>query len=170
VSAPAHRRDSKSTAGVSRDKQPGGRRWWPVLAPLVILILGASLLWPTGRHQWALSLFRQPARYTLLYFNHASALPDVVVRNKPIRVSFTIGNQEGGATSYRYILTSAGGGSSRLLGEASRILAPGAAWTVSKLIRPTCRASRCRIEVSLPGHPERIDFLITLRTVRGKHA
>jgi hypothetical protein len=142
---------------------PSARRWWPILIPLAVVAAGASLLWPSGRHQWAVSLLRQPARYTVLSFSDAAALPAAAVIDKPITVSFTVGNHEGRAVDYRYILSAAGGERSRILGESTRIVAAGAEWTVSTAVRPACGAPRCRIEVSLPGHPETIDFLVVLR-------
>ncbi len=96
---------------------PGARRWWPILSPLAVVAAGASLLWPSGRHQWAVSLLRQPARYTVLSFSDAAALPAAAVIDKPITVSFTVGNHEGRAVDYRYILSAAGGERSRVLGE-----------------------------------------------------
>jgi hypothetical protein len=154
----------------SRNREPGARRWWPILAPLAVLAAGASLLSPTGRHQWALSLFRQPARYTVLSFSHAAALPATAVSGKPITVSFTVGNQEGQVEDYRYVLNATGGGSSRILSGSMRTVAAGTKWTVSTMVRPACRASRCRIEVSLPGHPETIDFLVALKAPGRQHA
>jgi hypothetical protein len=130
--------------------------------PLAVLAAGASLLSPAGRHQWALSLFRQPARYTVLSFSHASALPSAARINEPIAVSFMVGNHEGHAVGYRYVLAASGGGRSHILGESTRTVAAGATWTVSTSVRPRCDISLCRIEVSLPGHPETIDFRVTI--------
>jgi hypothetical protein len=145
-------------------------RWWPTLIPLAVLAIGASLLLPAGRHQWALSLFRQPTRYTVLSFNRAWALPATAAIHQPIKVSFTIVNREGHVVDYRYVLRASGGGSSHILRESMRTVAAGGAWTVSTVVRPTCDTSPCRVEVSLPGYLETIDFLVTLRTSRGKHA
>jgi hypothetical protein len=145
-----------------RDHEPGARRWWPVLTPLAVLAVGVSLLSPAGRHEWALTLFRQPTRYTVLSFNHAAALPATAAIGEPITVSFTVGNEEGRAADYRYVISAAGGRSSRVLGESARTVADGATWTVTTAVRPACGAARCRIEVSLPGHPETIDFLVAV--------
>jgi hypothetical protein len=139
------------------------RPWWPILAPLAVLVAGISLLSPAGRHQWALSLFRQPTRYTVLFFDHPADLPATAAAGHPIRVSFTVGNREGRAVGYRYVVRSAGGRRSRFVGEAARTVAAGASWTVSTAVRPACRTSPCRIQVSLPGHPETIDFLVAVR-------
>jgi hypothetical protein len=128
------------------------------------------MLSPAGRHQWALSLFRQPTRYTVLSFNQGWKLPTTAIRNEPIGFSFTVANDEGRVVSYRYVLTASGGGSSHILGESTRAVAAGATWTVSTAVRPTCEASPCRIEISLPGHPEAIDFLVVLSGRGGNHA
>jgi hypothetical protein len=139
----------------------GARRWWPILAPLALLVVLASLLLPAGRHQWALSLFRQPTGYTALSFNHPTALPALAGKNTLISVSFTVNNQEGRAVTYKYVLTETAAGVSSIVGESARTVAAGASWSVSTSVRMICRASPCHVEVSLPGHPETIDFLTT---------
>jgi len=144
-------------------RETGRRRWWPALTALAIMAVGVSLVLPAGRHQWALSLFRQPTRYTALSFNQAQDLPATTIMGKAIRISFSVGNQEGHAVGYRYVLSASGGGSSLVLGESARTVAAGATWKVSAVVRPTCDGSPCRIEVTLPGHPEEIDFLVMLR-------
>jgi hypothetical protein len=162
----ADRPDEPGQRGYAqRPPSPGiaGRRWWPVLAPLAIVAIGASLITSGGRHQWALSIFRQPTPYTALSFNRAWALPATAVRNQPVAISFAINNQEGQAVSYRYVLSESAGGVSQTLGGSSRTVAAGATWSVSTVVRPDCGSSPCRVEVSLPGHPETIDFLVTLR-------
>lgn len=136
------------------------------MIPLILLAVGASLLTPAGRHQWALSLIRQPTRYTVLYFDDAANLPPTVVANRPLKVSFTVTNDEGHIMSYRYVLSATSSGISHVLHESTKTLAAGAEWTVVTVIRPACRASPCRIKVSLPGHPEAIDFLIKVLTPR----
>jgi hypothetical protein len=138
------------------------RRWWPVLTPLAVLAIGLSLVSPAGRHQWALSLFRQPTHDTVLFFDKAWALPATAPVRAPLTVSFTIGNNEGRAEKYRYILSISGGSHTRILEESARVVDAGQSWTVSTMIRPACGdTSRCRVEVSLAGHPETIDFLVT---------
>lgn len=139
------------------------RRWWPFLVPLAALVIGVSLLIPGGRHQWALSLFRQPTAYTSLSFNNAASLPTTATNSEPMAVSFTIGNQEGHAIKYRYLLSDSAAGVSESLGGSSKIVPAGKTWTVSTVIRPSCLASPCKIKVSLPGHPETIDFIVTLK-------
>jgi hypothetical protein len=86
------------------------------------------------------------------------------VSNEPLRISFTVSNREGRTQVYRYVVSdedSAGGPSTRL-GSSVKRVPSGANWTVSTVIRPSCASDQCRIKVSLPGHPETIDFLLAL--------
>jgi hypothetical protein len=133
-----------------------------------LLAIGTSLISPTGRHQWALSLFRQPTPYTALSFTYPWALPSVAIVNEPIRISFSVVNHEGRKIDYRYVVSSNAGTDSHVLRVATMTIAAGGAWTVSTTIRPKCGAPRCRVEVSLPGHPVTIDFLIDLKAAEGR--
>jgi hypothetical protein len=141
------------------------RRWWPILVPLALVALAISLVLPAGRHQWALSLFRQPTYYTALSFNRASALPTTAVENALVPISFTIGNHEGRTIAYRYLVTETAVGSrSRVMKQSTKVVAAGAESTVSVVVRFACALSPCTVRVSLPGHPETIDFLMTRST------
>ncbi len=144
------------------------QRWWPILTPLMALVVGVSLLFPAIRHQWALSLIRQSARYTVLSFNDASALPAAATVNQPIAFSFNVGNHEGRAVDYRYIISESSGKTSHILRESSRSVAAGTTWTVSQVVRLSCRSTPCHIQVSLPGHPETVDFLVALKIRRAQ--
>jgi len=143
--------------------EPSGRRWWPFLVPLVVIGLAVSFVIPSTRHQWALSVFRQPTRYTALSFNGAWKLPSSVVAYQPLSIAFVIDNQEGRTEDYRYVITQTSAGLTSTLGESAETVAAGRSHTVSTVIRPSCLVSPCRIRVSLPGHPETIDFLATVR-------
>jgi hypothetical protein len=137
-------------------------RWWPAAAVLAAGIALATVVSPAVRYQWALSLVRQPTRYTVLAFSDPSSLPATAVRGRPVPVSFTIGDDEGSLVSYRYVLASGSGTSLRTL-SASGILVPsGATRTVTTSVVPQCAQPACRIQVSLPGQGEAIDFIVTL--------
>jgi hypothetical protein len=144
------------------EKVPARRRWWPVLLPLVLLAIGLSVITPAGRHQWELSLFKQPTDYTVLSFNRAWALPAEAVAGRPIAISFSVANHQGRAERYRYVLEQEAAGRSLQLQQSSRVVQSGATWTVSTTVRPTCPTSPCKVQVSLPGHPETIDFLLAI--------
>lgn len=143
--------------------EPPTRRWWPVVLPLALVVIAVSVYLPAGRHQWALALIRQPAHYTILQFSQGTDLPAQSVINRPVSVSFAIGNREGHAVTYRYVLTQSPSSAVSVLGQSGKTVARGSAWNVTTTIRPSCPASPCRIQVSLPGHPEKIDFLVRLR-------
>jgi hypothetical protein len=138
------------------------RRWWPTLVPLALLAIAVSLLVPAGRHQWALALIRQPTLYTALWFNNASALPVSAVRGRPMTLSFSVANHEGKVVTYRYVVRQEVGGKSQVLAQASRAVNANTTWSVSAQVSPSCRSSPCRLAVSLPGHPETIDLLLTI--------
>jgi hypothetical protein len=142
-----------------------------VLGPIAAIALAVSLLLPAGRHQWVLSIFRQPTRYTALSFNDAWELPTTAIRGSPIPISFTIGNQQGRTLTYRYVVIESDPVNlSQTMATATRVLGPGRTWTVSIEVKATCSlVPPCRIQVSVPGHQSHIDFLVTLKPAQHKH-
>lgn len=149
---------SQEVAG-ARVVQGPSIRWWTAMTVLIIAAIFASSLSPYMRREWALSLTRQPNPYTTLSFSHASDLPSVVRPRQDIDVSFRIANHEGRAVSYRYLIQSIAKGRSVALKQSERALNSGAVWTVDAVVRPRCLAFLCRVVVTLPGHPETIDFM-----------
>lgn len=145
------------------------RRWWAVVAALVLVAIGVSLALPAGRHQWAISLFRQPTYYTSLSFDKAGALPSTAAIGAPVRFSFSVGNHEGRAVSYRYVISEAPAAKGHSVEQATKVVPRGTTWTVSLAVPLKCSSSPCRVQVSLPGHPETIDFLVTLTAKRAGH-
>jgi D-inositol-3-phosphate glycosyltransferase len=146
--------------------RPGRARWgWRVLAGAAALAAVISLLVPTWRHQWALSVLRQPTRYTALFFDRGTVLPARVAAGQPVHVGFTVSNREGRAIRYRYMISTypvgSDGGHRRLLAESVKLVPAGSSWSVFAAVRPHCGRAPCRIQVSLPGHPETIDLVLT---------
>lgn len=159
----------KWSSSASTGRESSRSPWFLMLLTVAVIGAGASLLSPYARHQWALSLFRQPTRYTALSFNQAWTLPTKVAVNDPVPISFTIENQEGRALNYRYVLREAGPASpASVMKSATKRVADGAAWTVSLVVHAGCSVSPCRIEVTLPGHPEMIYFLVSLTEAKGQ--
>jgi hypothetical protein len=161
------------TGGSSGDQEspdaPGRRRWWPIAAAAVAIAIAASLLFPAGRHQWALSIIRQPARYTALSFRYAWLLPTSNPSSRTFPLFFTIRNEEGHALNYHYILRETDILGSRTLSTGGQTITAGATWYVDTKVRPTCSVSPCRVEVLLPGHAETIDFFLTVTAAVRPH-
>lgn len=152
-------------AAVRRQETRPARRPWPrprrAAVAVAVLAAGFSLLVPSLRHQWALTLGRQPAPYTALFFDRPGALPRRVTAGRAVGLTFTVQNHEGRPEAYTYLVTVYGRRGARTLGRSTRTVPPGGSWTVSALVRPACGSSPCRVRVSLPGHPEAIDVLLT---------
>ncbi|HUC58497.1 MAG TPA: hypothetical protein VMA95_13930 [Streptosporangiaceae bacterium] len=157
---------------MNRSDNPGVRLRRPsAIAAIVAVLIGASLVFPAGRHQWALSLFRQPSRFTTLAFKYAWLLPSSSTIRERIPLFFTITNEEGRATRYKYELRQVDPlGNTQTLSTASNVVTAGATWTVDTSVRPYCNLSPCRVEVVLPGHHENINFLVVLHAAARKAA
>ena len=164
-----NRPEGSNGADPESSDRPVGRRWWPVLTPVIVLAVAVSMLFPAARHQWQLSIIRQPAHYTAISLNDAWALPSSASRDSQIPISFTIANREGRDVDYRYVLRAVDSVGSRTLGSAAQMITSGGNWTVWTSVRPRCELSPCRIDVLLPGHKERLDFLVVLKASPPKH-
>jgi hypothetical protein len=155
-----------STGLVAQDSygMPVRRRWWPVISVVAVIAIGTSLISPTIRHQWALSLFRQRTNFTILYFNEPATLPTSSAGHAPITFSFSIKNQEGRDVRYRYVVHASDGlTASHLLATGSKLVLAGRPWTVPLTVVPRCLLSPCYIKVSLPAQHEAIDFRVVLK-------
>jgi murein DD-endopeptidase MepM/ murein hydrolase activator NlpD len=128
-----------------------------------IWLLGTGL-----RHEWSLSLQRQPTPYTQLGFTNAANLPVTGVRGKGIPVSFTITNDEGRQVSYRYVVASGSGTTLTAISSGTTVIAAGHSWGVGLVVVPKCAAASCRVQVSLPEQDESIDFMLTYPAQSGK--
>jgi hypothetical protein len=146
--------------------EPSGRAWWPFVTGAVAIFLVVSVLTPGGRHQWAVSIFRQPTHYTTLAFRNAAALPHDVNAGVPVHLSFTVANHEGRRVAYPYVVSSTpnppDGRVPKVLHRASLTVPDGGQRTASVTVKPRCPSASCRLQVSLPGHPETIDALLNV--------
>ena len=136
------------------------RRWWPTLTVLLVVAIGISLSFPAGRHQWDISILRQPTRYTVLYFDHPASLPHQVQASQTIAFSFTIVNNEGRSVDYRYMVRTSPTDDPTQQEVSTATIPATRAESISVSLRPACAASPCRIQVSLAGYPETIAFLV----------
>ena len=141
------------------------RRWWPPMLAGLAALIGLSLLWPAGRHQWAISFIRQPTPYTTLSFRDAAGLPRNIETGAPVHLTFTVANHEGRRLEYPYVLSSlnlSGAPDKTVLSRATLAVPSGAERTRSVTVRPACKASSCEVQVALPGHPETIDVVLNV--------
>jgi hypothetical protein len=145
------------------DVSDAGRRWWPLILVTVAVLVGISLLFPAGRHQWKLSFVRQPAHFTTLSFVDADNLPTTSIAGGPLHLSFRVKNQEGQIIRYAYLVTS-GNDSSPYIGtvlhQGSLRVPAGGQRTVSINVVPKCSGTLCRVQVALPGYSESVDFVV----------
>ncbi len=155
-------------AQVSRPEPPRWDFWLLGTGLLAIAIAVTSFMSPWVRHQWTLSVQRQPTPYTQLGFTNAAGLPTTGVRGEGIPVSFTITNDEGRQISYRYVVASGSGTTLTALNSGTIPLAPKASWNVGIFVVPKCAAASCRIQVSLPDQDESIDFIFKYPDQTGK--
>jgi hypothetical protein len=148
-----------------------GRPWWPFVAGAGAIFLAVSLLTPAGRHQWAVSIVRQPTRYTTLSFRHAAALPHDVNAGARVHLSFTVANHEGRRMHYPYLVSitanPADDQAANVLRRASLTVPAGGQRTESVTVKPRCANASCRLQVSLPGHPETIDAILNVHRPKG---
>jgi hypothetical protein len=168
------RRPSSSSYGqpdedaqVSQYERPRWDFWLLGAGLLAIAFAAASFVSPWVRHEWTLSLQRQPTPYTQLGFTDAANLPVAGVPGDSIPISFVITNDEGRQVSYRYVVASGSGTKLTALSSGTRVLAAGASWGVGIAIVPKCAATAtsCRVQVSLPEQNESIDFILTYPTL-----
>jgi hypothetical protein len=141
-------------------------RAWGLAAAIGIIVACGSTIFPYLRHQWLISFVRQPVPYTVLAFTDATQLPVTALRGTDIALSFAITNDEGRTVHYRYVVASGSGATLTPIQAGSRTVGRGGKWTVNTAAEPECADRECRIQVSLPGQGEHIDFLVRLTNGR----
>jgi hypothetical protein len=142
------------------------RARWPWLLAALALVIGLTVVSPAGRHQWALSLIRQPTPYTSLSFRDPAALPHTVETGDRVRLTLTVADHEGRRLNYPLVVSSENLGDARsmtVLRRSTLSVPSGGQRTTSIAVQPACTASTCELQVSLPGHPETIDALLDMR-------
>jgi hypothetical protein len=149
-------------AQLSQRERPRWDFWLLGTGLLAIALAAASYMSPWVRHEWALSVERQPTRYTQLGFTNAASLPATGVRGAGIPLSFIVTNNEGTQVSYRYVVASGSGTKLTALSSGTKVLAAGDSWAVGIVVVPKCAATSasCRVQVSLPEQAESIDFIV----------
>ena len=169
------RRPSSSGYGQPDEEEPVSRydppRWdfWLLgTGLLAIALAAASFLSPWVRHEWSLSVQRQPILSTQLAFTNAASQPATGVPGKGVPVSFTITNDEGRQVSYRYVVASGSGTKLTAISSGTTVVAAGQSSGVDLVVVPKCAAASCRVQISLPEQNESIYFMLTYPTQTGK--
>lgn len=153
----------------SHYERPRWDLWLLGTGLLAIVIAVTSYLSPWVRHEWTLSVQRQPTHTTELGFTNAAALPTTGVRGEAVPVSFIITNDEGRQVSYRYVVASGSGTKLTTLNSGTIELAPNASYSTAVVVVPQCAAAFCRVQVSLPEQKgESIDFILKYPIQSGK--
>ena len=145
-----------------RGRGSQARRWWPTLTILILVGVGLSLLVPAGRHQWALSIIRQPTPYTALYFDHPSSLPTDVPNDQRVSFTFSIANHEGHSLDYRYSVDVSPSPSRIPPATGTAVVASGRSRSIATAPEVACSASPCQVRVTLPDQGRSIDFLVSV--------
>ena len=155
-------------AQVSRHDPPRWDIWLLGTGLLAIALAAASFLSPWVRHEWSLSLQRQPTPNTGLGFTNVASLPATGVPGKGIPVSFTITNDEGRQVSYRYVVASGSGTTLTTISSGTTDIAAGQSLGVRIVVVPKCAAASCLVQVSLPDQNESIYLRLTYPAQSGK--
>ena len=127
------------------------------LVTILILIAAAAALSKQFRHQLALSIVRQPAPYTQLYFPHPGTLPGKLKADRKNTFKFAIVNDENRTVRYTYIVL-LDGSKSRHVRTATVTVSNGQTVTPSVTVVPKERKSRYQISVTLKGMNQSIHF------------
>jgi hypothetical protein len=154
------------------DKQSVLRGYGGVLAVLLaLLVVGATVvaLSSQARHQLALSLVRQPEKYTELYFagdgpTQVSPGTDRAV----VHVSFTVANHEGETTRFPYAVQVVNDAEAPLgRAEGSVEVGGGNSVTVTLAVVIPATEPLSAVDVDLEGRNEHIRFLASQMNATG---
>ena len=130
----------------------------------VLAISGlTALAWgsPAVRRQISLSVTRQPTPFTELYFTDHTNLPAFLSTSYTNEFAFTIGNHEGKALSYPYVVTAKSSHGTTALATGTVNVDAGRLVRVLVSFLAPEPATQYVITVQLSGHPELIHFVAT---------
>jgi hypothetical protein len=116
---------------------------------------------PAVRRQISLSVTRQPTPFTELYFTDHTNLPAFLSTSYTNAFAFTIGNHEGKALSYPYVVTAKSDNGVATLATGTVKVGSGRSVRVQVSFLAPEPATQYVITVQLSGHPELIHFAAT---------
>jgi hypothetical protein len=142
------------------------RRYRVVLGAIAAVVALAGLTafaWqsPAVRKQITESVARQPTAYTELYFTDHTNLPSFLSTSYANDFAFTIGNHQGRALSYPYVVTAGSGQGTTLVASGKVQVDSGRLVSTSVSFLAPAPATQYVITVQLSGRPEMIHFAAT---------
>ena len=135
-----------------------------VAIAVVLALVGlTAFAWrsPAVRRQISLSVTRQPTPFTELYFTDHTNLPAILSTSDSNQFAFMIGNHEGKALSYPYVVTAKSSHGTTVLVTGRVNVGSGRSVRVPVSFLASEPATQYVITVQLSGHPELIHFAAT---------
>ncbi len=129
------------------------------LAVLLLLVVAIVAAFPRQiKHQWELSVVRQPTPYTQLYFTAPASIPRVLAVGQQNTFDFTIENDEGRASRYTYVVTLEDSRARQQVSKETVMVNSGERVTRAVTVDPTDKASRYLVSVTIPTLNQSIQF------------
>jgi hypothetical protein len=125
---------------------------------ILILIAAAASLSKQVRHQLELSIVRQPAPYTQLYFSHLAALPEKLKVDQKNTFDFTIINDENRSYHYTYSISLDDPKTHLVVSRETVTIDNGSSATRAVTVVPKDHKARYLITVALEGVNQSIHF------------
>jgi hypothetical protein len=116
---------------------------------------------PAVRRQITESVARRPTPYTELYFTDHTNLPAFLSTSYTNDFAFTIGNHEGKALSYPYVVTATSAQGTTKLASGTVVVDSGRLVNTSVSVLAPAPATQYVITVQLSDRPEMIHFAAT---------
>jgi Protein of unknown function (DUF1616) len=149
------------TAGSEPRRSDTRRRAGLVVGLVVLLLLVAAIgaAFPRQiKHQWELSVVRQPTPYTQLYFTAPASIPSVLAAGQQNTFDFTIENDEGRAYRYTYVVTLEDSRARQQVSKETVMVNSGERVTRAVTVVPTDKESRYLVSVVIPTLNQSIHF------------
>lgn len=129
------------------------------LAVLLLLLVAIAAAFPRQlKHQWELSVVRQPTPYTQLYFTAPASIPSVLAAGQQNTFDFTIENDEGRAYRYTYVVTLQDSRARQQVSKETVMVNSGERVTRAVTVDPTDKESRYLVSVTIPTLNQSIQF------------
>lgn len=161
---------SRPDSGLGENGDLVSRRkpWW--ILPVVGLVFSLSAVGVLASGTWRasevlkqvnLSVSRQPARFTELYFTDPETIPKQLSLSKPNEVGFTVANHEHRAMDYPYVVTAESAQGRTVIAQGQVGVASGKLAHTTAQFTPPQPNTKYLLAVHLIGRAEVIRFFGT---------